>query len=219
MTVWEVTSDDQPEGDHFSLLNGRIVHGCQFSDPGKSREPIAYYAFYSGVGQAITYFQDQPNLKVGTIGLGVGTLAAYARPGDEFRFYEINPAVPEMANRYFTYLKDCRGHHDVVLGDARLSLEREAPQGFHVLVLDAFSGDAIPTHLLTREAFEIYLKHLDPAGILAVHITNKYLNLAPVVQGLADHFQMGATQIDVPDDDDKLINRSHWMLVTRNQDF
>jgi hypothetical protein len=156
---------------------------------------------------------------VGTIGLGVGTLAAYARPGDQYRFYEINPTVPEMANRYFTYLKDCRGRQDVVLGDARLTLEREEPQGFHVLVLDAFSGDAIPTHLLTREAFEIYLKHLDLAGILAVHITNKYLDLAPVVQGLADHFQLGATEIDVPEDENLLINRSHWMLVTRNKEF
>ncbi len=219
VSVWDIRSDDDPEMNYFSLLNGHIVHGRQFTDPDKSRLPISYYPFYSGVGQAVTYYQDRRNLKVGTIGLGVGTLAAYARPGDQYRFYEINPTVLEMANQYFTYLKDCRGQQDVVLGDARLTLEREPPQGFHVLVLDAFSGDAIPTHLLTREAFEIYLKHLDPAGILAINITNKYLDLAPVVHGLADHFHLGTTQIDVPEDEEKLINRSHWMLVTRDKNF
>lgn len=217
VTVWDI--DDASANNHRTLTNGHVVHGRQFTDPARRNSLISYYPFYSGVGQAVEFFQDLPSRKVGTIGLGVGTMAAYARPEDEFRFYEINPAVVDMAHKYFTFLQDCRGKVDVVLGDARLSLEREEPHGFHVLVVDAFSGDAIPTHLLTREAFEIYLKHLAPQGILAIHITNRYLNLYPVVLDLADHFQLGTTRIDVPEDQPKMINRSHWMLVTRNQEF
>lgn len=216
VSVWDVHHSGRDS--HRTLLNGQIIHGRQFTDPQRRGELISYYPFYSGVGQAMEYFHDQPR-KVAVIGLGVGTMAAYGQPGDEFRFYEINPAVIDMANNYFTFLKDCRGKVDVVLGDARLSLEREEPHGFHVLVVDAFSGDAIPTHLLTREAFEIYLKHLDPRGVLAIHITNRYLNLHPVVQDLADQFQLGVTRIDVPDDDPKFICRSHWMLVSRNKEF
>lgn len=216
VSVWDV--HDSSRNAHRTLLNGQIIHGRQFTAPERRNALLSYYPFYSGVGQTMEYFHDQPR-KVAVIGLGVGTMAAYGQPGDEFRFYEINPAVIDMANNYFTFLKDCRGQVDVVLGDARLSLEREDPHGFHVLVVDAFSGDAIPTHLLTREAFEIYLKHLDPRGVLAIHITNRYLNLHPVVQDLADHFHLGLTRIDVPDDEPQSICRSHWLLVSRNQDF
>ncbi len=129
------------------------------------------------------------------MGLGVGTLATYARPGDNFRFYEINPEVLRLANAHFTYLRDCEGACDVVMGDSRVSLERDEPQAFDVLVLDAFSGDSIPTHLLTKEAFRVYLKHLNDDGILAVHITNRYLNLAPVVRRLAAESGLKTTRI------------------------
>jgi spermidine synthase len=126
-----------------------------------------------------------------------------------------------MAKTYFTYLRDCRGRCEVIMGDARLSLERQAPQHFNVLVLDAFSGDAIPTHLLTREAFEIYERHRAPGGVIAVHISNRYLDLAPVVRGLAEHFNLRTTRIydDELEYEEAWIYSSEWMLVTDNEEF
>jgi spermidine synthase len=121
---------------------------------------------------------------VGVVGLGVGTLATYARPGDVFRFYEINPAVVRLARKHFTYLRDCQAtEKPVLLGDARLVMQRESPQKYDVLLLDAFSSDAIPVHLLTKEAFDLYLKHLNPTGssVIAVHISNRHLDLHPVL--------------------------------------
>ena len=177
------------------LCHGRITHGLQFTDPEKSRWATTYYGEDSGVGQAILYFRELGAVRVGAVGLGVGTLASYAQPGDDYRFYEINPAVLRMAKTYFTYLRDCRGRCEVTMGDARLSLERQTPQRFNVLVLDAFSGDAIPTHLLTREAFEIYERHRAPGGVIAIHISNRYLDLAPVVRGLAEHFHLKTIRI------------------------
>ena len=125
------------------------------------------------------------NRRAGVIGLGVGTLAAYGRAGDSFRFYELNPAVIQVASTYFRFLNESAAATEVVAGDGRLALEREPPQNFDVLILDAFSGDSIPVHLLTRQAFEVYFRHLRPGGIVAVHVTNRYLDLAPVVDALA----------------------------------
>jgi spermidine synthase len=162
-------------------------------------------------------------IRVGAIGLGVGTLAVYARPGDVFRFYEINQEVERMAKKYFTFLADCRGEWDIVLGDARSSLESELelqkPQAFDLIVLDAFSGDAIPTHLLTREAFEIYRRHLTPNGAIAVHVSNLYLRLSPVVRRLAENCGMRISRIDDPGDTSRLQDNSTWVLVTRNDAF
>ncbi len=218
VSVWEEDADN-PQTHHKFLRNGHIVHGRQFVDPAKSRLPIAYYDDSTGVGQAMSYQQQRHAVKVGIVGLGVGTLASYARPGDDFRIYEINPIVLEMAQKYFTNLRDCQGKLEIILGDARLSLEREPSQGFDLLILDAFSGDAIPTHLLTREAFEIYLKQLAPDGILAIHITNSYLDLAPVVEGLAEHFDLGFTRIYAEKNKELLRLRSDWMLLTKNKEF
>ena len=125
-------------------------------------------------------------LKVGVIGLGTGTLAYYGAKGDVYRFYDINPAVMTIAQRDFTYLQDSDATIELVLGDARLSLEREPPQQFDVLVIDAFSSDAIPVHLITAEALGVYLRHMKPGGVIAFHVTNRFLNLVPVVAGLAD---------------------------------
>ena len=187
---------DDPAKHELFLVHGRITHGRQFIDPGKRRWATSYYGPHSGVGRAIACLQKSGPIRVGAIGLGVGTVAAYARPGDLFRFYEINPEVLRLATQRFTYLADCRGTCEVVLGDARLSLEaEEPPQPFDLLVLDAFSGDAIPTHLLTREAFDVYRRHLAPDGAIAVHISNNYLNLAPVVRRLAEHCGMKTTHI------------------------
>jgi hypothetical protein len=191
--------DVEDPGQHkFNFYSGRIVHGLQFTDPAKRREPTAYFGRSSGVGQALAEVADRKDLHVGVVGLGVGTLASYAEPGQTFRFYEINDNVLRFAEKYFSYLGDCRGRSDVVLGDGRLSLEREAPQQFDLLVLDAFSGDAVPTHLLTKEAFEIYKKHLRPDALVAVNISNRYLDLAPVVAGLADHFGYSMRQVHSP---------------------
>src|SRR5262249_6095100 len=143
-------------------------------------------------------------------------LAAYGRPGDVFRFYEINPEVQRFADTYFTYLKDSPAAVDVVLGDARLSLERQEAQHFDVIALDAFSGDAIPTHLLTKEAFETYVRHLEPDGVIAVHITNRYLDLFPIVHRLGIEFGFETVFVLTDPDQQNLIETAHWVLLTRN---
>jgi hypothetical protein len=217
--VVELDKED-PERHRFVLMNGQITHGRQFTRPDLRSEPGTYYVAASGVGRAIRFFQDHDDLRVGTIGLGVGTVAVYGRAGQLFRFYEINPQVTEMAEKYFTYLSDLRsrgGEYQIVPGDGRLSLERERPQNYQVLVLDAFSGDAIPTHLLTREAFEIYLTHLAKDGVLAVHISNRFLDLCPVVRKLAEHFDLGVSEIIAGDGTHEY--RSEWVLLTRNTAF
>lgn len=201
------------------LKNGRITHGRQFVDPMKRDWATSYYGEKSGVGQAIVYLQESGNIRVGAVGLGIGTLATYANPGDTFRFYEINPEVVRMARRRFTYLNDSRGACEIVLGDARLSLESEPPQNYSLLALDAFSGDAIPTHLLTREAFDVYLRHLAPKGVIAVHVSNNYLRLAPVIYRLAEHCGMKATRICGKEDRTRLLASSEWVLVTRDEEF
>jgi spermidine synthase len=150
------------------------------------------------------------------VGLGVGTLAAYGRPGDRFRFYEINPDVIRLAREQFTYLDDSQADVEHVLGDARLSLEREPEQQFDLLVLDAFSSDAIPVHLLTEEAFAIYLRHLRDGGVLAFHITNRHFDLQPVVQGAANRYGLHAAKIHSDTVAERAQARCDWMLLTRD---
>jgi hypothetical protein len=175
---------------HFHLLmHGNTLHGAQSLDPSTRDEPLTYYSPTGPVGQIFDAFDEQhPGLRVGVVGLGAGAMACYARPGEPWTFYEIDPAVLRIATdaRFFTYLRDCLpGRYDVVLGDARLSL-RNAPAGrFGLLAIDAFNSDAIPVHLMTREAVGMYLQKLTPRGILAFHITNRYLDLRPVVANLA----------------------------------
>jgi spermidine synthase len=176
------------DDDVVELLHGRIVHGTQFSSPLKRQIPTAYYSEASGVGKALTGHRPGEPKHVGVVGLGIGTLAAYGQSGDEYRLYEINPDVIELAQKHFTFLKDCRAKQILVTGDARLALEFEEPQKFDILVLDAFSGDAVPVHLLTKEAMAVYLKHLQPDGLLAFHISNLHFDLRPVVAGLADEY-------------------------------
>jgi spermidine synthase len=145
-------------------------------------------------------------------------MAAYCQPGQYFRFYEINPEMQRLAEEHFSYLKDCRGQHDVVLGDGRLSLESEQPQQFDLLVLDAFSGDAVPAHLLTREAMDIYLKHLTPKGEVAFNISNRYLNLVPVIERLAGHAGFTALHISSAGDAANGQFPAEWMVLSRNAD-
>lgn len=203
------------------MYSGSTQHGQQvFTDPFKpadmSHSATAYYTPASGIGRLLRGRPADKPLRVGAVGLGVGTLAAYARKGDSYYFYEINPIVRDFANEYFTYLKDCFGSHEVILGDARLSLEREPNQEFDVIILDAFSSDSIPTHLLTTEAFEIYLRHLAPDGVIAVHISNRYLNLAPVTAAAAAQFNLQGKLIRVETNRHIAQLNSRWVLMTRN---
>jgi SAM-dependent methyltransferase len=207
------------EGRHWrTLAHGTITHGGQFLDPARARKPVTYYSPDSGVGLALASLPEGPR-KVGVVGLGTGSLAAYGRPGDLIRYYDINPLVEDYARRYFTFLKDSPARVEVVMGDARLSLEREAPQAYDLLAIDAFSSDAIPVHLLTREAFGVYLQHLRPGGVLAVHVSNRYLNLHPVVKAAADHFHQGARVVDTESDEATGAYGSTWLLLTADHAF
>jgi predicted O-methyltransferase YrrM len=204
------------------LLHGRISHGMQYLDPARRREATQYYIRASGIGQLLDSLAGDKSLRVGVVGLGAGTLATYANAGNEFTFYDINPQVVEFADRYFTFLGDARERGvnlQIVTDDARLALERESPQKFDVLALDAFSGDAIPVHLLTMEAFEQYLRHLrQPGGVLAVHITNRNLDLAPVVQAAADRFNLEARVVKSSADPSAASQVTLWVLLYPRDD-
>ena len=216
---------DDPARAAYCLKHGRVVHGCQLRAEDSRGTPTTYYGPSSGVGIAILRTSGamspiRGNLRIGIVGLGVGTIAAYGKPGDTLRYYEINPDVIRIANdrRYFSFLSDSPARIEVIAGDARLSLEHELEQhqrqDFDVLVIDAFSGDAIPVHLLTLEAFGIYLSHLkEPSGILAIHITNSYLDLRPVVFAAARRLGLQATSVHSAGDG-KTTTDSNWVLVS-----
>jgi hypothetical protein len=225
LAVYSVDSQSS-EGHYYMLRHGQIIHGEQYSAPDKRYEPTTYYGPDSGIGLIMLHHPRRlarnprdRSLRVGAIGLGVGTIAAYGLPGDYIRFYEINPAVIEIAtDKNFTYLRDSRARIEIVAGDARLSMERELangePPAFDVLVLDAFSGDAIPVHLLTIEAIEIYLRALNADGVLAIHVTNRYLDLQPVVREIANHFQLKAGLVH--QSEGPLVKPSDWIILARN---
>jgi SAM-dependent methyltransferase len=201
-----------------SLVHGTIEHGAQYLAFPENRNPTTYYGRRSGAGLALRFCCDGPK-RVGVIGLGTGTLAAYGKPGDSFRFYEINPQVIAVANGWFTFLKQSPAKTEIILGDARLSLEREPSQQFDVLAVDAFSGDSIPVHLLTKEAFAVYFRHLKPGGILAVHTSNTYLKLAPVVKLLAEDADYATRLISSDEETSIMVSSADWVLVTRNKEF
>jgi SAM-dependent methyltransferase len=196
-----------------TLTHGTITHGDQFLNLAKRDLPTTYYGPATGVGLAIGDRGKGRAVRVGVIGLGTGTLAAYARLGDYYRYYEINPLVVRVARGEFTFLADCHGKLDIAMGDARLTLEREQPENFDVLAVDAFSGDAIPVHLLTREAMDLYFRHLRPDGILAVHISNRHLDLLPVLAGEARSSGRRARVVDTEDDDAAGVFAATWVLV------
>jgi hypothetical protein len=202
-----------PDPRYRDLINGTIEHGIQFLSAGRRREGTTYYGPQSGVAIALRLAGEQGPIKAGIIGLGAGTLATYGRAGDRYMFYEINPLVVELANNQFSFLRQSPAQITVVTGDARLSLERESPQQFDVLAVDAFTSDAIPVHLLTREAFALYLRHIKPTGIVAVHVSNKYLDLVPVVRSAAASLEHKAVVIDSGADEAHAIYRAIWVLV------
>ena len=209
----------------YGLSHGPILHGFQYSDPAKQRYPTSYYGRLSAIGltllnhpKRLAERPEDRHLRIGALGLGIGTIAAYGEPGDYFRFYEINPQVVRLANsKYFTYLKNSQARVDVILGDARLSMENELarnePQQFDVLVLDAFAGDAIPVHLLTSEAFAIYLRHLRrPGGVIAVHISNRFVDLRPVLWKVAERFALHPAWFHAPQDE-RIGSPNDWVLL------
>jgi hypothetical protein len=212
-----------------SLHHGRISHGRQYLSPEYKNLATTYYSLESGVGAVFACLPERNELPivpihVGVVGLGVGTIATYAEPGDRFRFYEINPQVEDLARSHFTFLGDCEGEEKVVLGDARVSLERELAAGesqqFDALFVDAFSGDSIPIHLLTRESFDLYFQHLKPDGVLAIHVTNLHLDLADPVRNLAREFGYEAVRSDhSPEDTNFESYYSDWILITKSEAF
>jgi hypothetical protein len=216
-----------PQWHSYVLRHGRTVHGMQFAQADKRDKPTAYFGPDSAIGLLMLHHPrrlaanaDRRSLRVGIVGLGIGTIAAYGRPGDYLRFYEINPAIIRLAagNGYFTYLRDSLAQVDVVAGDARMSMERELrsgrPQRFDILVVDAFSGDAIPVHLLTKEALLVYLAEMTPEGVLALHISNNYLDLRPVAARLAQSAGMRGRWVHSAAS--RLTQASDWVLLARN---
>ncbi len=197
-----------------ALTHGTINHGEQYLNPIRRDLPTTYYGPNTGIGIAIHDRNKSHAVRIGVIGLGTGTIAAYGRLGDYVRYYEINPVVRHLAHSQFSFLDDCRCQTEVAMGDARLSLEKEPPENFDVLAVDAFSSDSIPVHLLTREAMELYFRHLRPDGILAVHISNRYLDLQPVVQGEAKATGHITRLVDTDDDDSQDVFGATWVLVT-----
>jgi len=242
---------DNLELHHYSFRSGTIDHGKQFAKPEKRNTPVSYFAPHTGAGQTMLYFQkkypDQP-IRVGVIGMGVGILGAYARPvdprqihgepipageqprpvgpADEFRFYEINPLVKQLAEERFFFLPDMaarKSHYEVVVHDGRFALERELAAGgghkFQILYLDAFSGDAPPAHLLTKEAFAVYSQHLADDGVICVNAINSYINIIPVLEQAAKHFGWKMRRISTPKElAEKLYYRTDWVILSPHND-
>jgi hypothetical protein len=208
------------------LLNGTTNHGVQSVNPALRCEPLSYYSREGPIGQVVSSLKTRvpAPTRFGVVGLGTASMAAYASPGQTWTFYEINPAIERLARDadYFTYLRDCAPDAHVVTGDARLMLTREPDRAFDLLVLDAFSSDAIPVHLLTVEAMQLYFRTLAPGGLLAVHISNRFLDLAPVVGAVAARAGFVALQqVHMPTAAQHAISEeiavSRWAVVARSR--
>jgi hypothetical protein len=226
--VSAIEETDQGTASHHRLMwHGSTAHGRQYvsDDLSKRRTPVGYYGVNTGIGQAIRHFNRLDSARVCTIGLGAGTLAAYARAGDAYRFYEINDEVIRQAREYFTYLADCPAPVEIVPGDARLMLEQEFARNgshrFHVICVDAFSGDSIPAHLITTEAMRVYLDHLEnrEEGIICVNIKNRYIDLWPVMKGLAREHKLQIRRIAAESDYSQLLYDTDFVLLTNNRAF
>ncbi len=220
----KVSNQDQ----YVSLTNGQTLHG--FQPKGEhALDPSSYYGPESGLGLAIEWVRDKTDqdagegIDFGAIGLGVGTICSWCESNDTLRFFEINPAVEGIARAYFTYLENCEVTPEIVLGDARLQLEREVNQDgarqYDVLIADAFSSDSIPLHLLTLESMQIYKSRLKPNGVLAFHVSNRFLILENIVKVLALEIGMEAVVVDDDQEDNEIYNSSKWVLVTSDSSF
>lgn len=219
--ITRVTRDAQ--GRFHQLVHGNTVHGRQFLDPTRRGEPLTYYHPRGPLGRVFAEVQSRPThgpRRIAVVGLGIGSSAAYARPGEHWTFFEIDPAVIRVARdtRWFTFLDDCQADRwRIVEGDARLRLAAEPDAHFDLVVLDAFSSDAIPVHLLTREAIQLYLRKLRPGGIVAAHISNRYLGLEPVLAAHARDLALECRSADDTEDDPQLGKEaSHWLVLARD---
>lgn len=210
----------------YTMVHGITVHGLQMEDSADKEVPTAYYYEQTGVGLTLLNFPRQAGgLHVGVLGLGAGTLAVYGKPGDVYRFYEINPVVIDLARGhggFFSFLSDSKAKIEIVPGDARISMEQEVASGdlqnYNVLVLDTFSGDFIPVYLLDKEAFGVYLRQLQPDGVLAVHITNTFLDLKPVVFDLAKYYHLNMALVE-SQGNGTTHSFARWALLTRSPSF
>lgn len=204
------------------LIDGTTSHGTQSQDETLSHIPMSYYRENSGVALALQHLFLTPTMNVGLVGLGAGTLASYGRRGDNYTFYELNPNVERMARKYFTYIEQSRANVNVILGDGRVTLQKELDNGqingFDVLVIDAFSGDSVPAHLLTIEAFSLYFKHMKANGVLAIHVSNSHLDLTALVKGLANNSGYSALYFKT-EATEKEVTQTEWIVVTNNQSF
>jgi hypothetical protein len=199
-----------------SLVHGAILHGEQYLSKEYRRSATTYYKITSGIGRTLLALRGRP-IRAGIIGLGAGSISVYGDADDVYRFYDIDPDVIHVARTYFTYLEDSPSKIEVVLGDARLNMEREAPQQFDVLAIDAFSGDSIPVHLITDEAVALYLRHMKPTGVMAFHVSNRFLDLKPVLLAIAE--KQGLEYAYIHETRDEGGTTSDWVLVTRNKPF
>lgn len=219
--VISVDEDFDDEGAGWrTLYHGGTIHGTQYLSPRWRNDPLSYYGHDTGIGRALLTLKGRPDARVGVVGMGTGTVAAYGEKGQVYRFYDINPEIVRIGWSKFYYLEDMEsrgGRVEVTLGDARQSLEREEPQHFDVLLLDAFSGDSVPVHLLTCEAFEVYRRHMKPDGIIAVHVSNAYLALAPVIERVAASLGMKTTRVLTVLDGFQ--ESTDYVLVTNNEAF
>jgi SAM-dependent methyltransferase len=218
------TADHPDPVPYRSMYHGAIMHGGQLLDEAWRTMPVDYFGPGTGYGRVFASLREmepQRPLSVGVIGLGAGVLAAWMKPGDRLVFYEISPRVVDIARREFTFLADTPAQTEIVLGDGRLSLEREPARGYDVIGVDAFSGDSVPMHLLTREAMALYVKHLKPGGVIVFQATNRYIDLLPVVKRLAA--EVGFEAVNVPDWPDEAEGPEFWysatdqVIVTRNR--
>jgi hypothetical protein len=197
-----------------TLTNGTINHGSQLLDESQKYINTSYYGDSSGVGRALHMLQSRGPVKYGVVGLGAGVLSNYGRAGDTSRIFEINPLVEKIAQHEFSFYPHSPADKMILMGDARLTMERMEPQNFDLLAVDAFSSDAIPIHLLTREAMQLYARHMKPNGILALHISNRYLNLEPVCEGGAEFLGRHAWTVADEGEGGEYLSSSTWVLVT-----
>jgi hypothetical protein len=209
------------QGSQHRFIHGTTLHGIENFAPGRLDEPLSYYSRQGPIGQVFGELGNRIN-SVGAIGLGAGTIAAYGRPGNQFTFYEIDPAVARIASnpRYFTFLRDSKARVRIVIGDGRLKIAAAPNRAYDLIVLDAFSSDSVPVHLLTREAVQLYLLKLRLTGVLAFHISNNYLDLKPVVDGIAQSLGCIAFAQDYrpsAEQERRGAGRSTWVVVARNE--